>query len=220
MLLASIRSFLARPAGTLALLAALLLGTAPLPVAGPRLAQAAPETYEIDVSHSHVGFQIRHLIGRVSGQFNKFAGTIVHDEANPAASTVEVTIDPASIDTNDAKRDGHLQSPDFFDVAKHPEMRFKSRAVKIDGKKLAVEGDLTMHGVTRPVTLTGEVGGTMAGPGGAKRAGFMASTTINRKDFGIEWNKTFDQGGTLLGDDVAVEIAIEAVQKTTEPASK
>jgi len=218
--LVSIRSFLARPAGALALLAALLLGTAPLPVAGPRLAQAAPETYEIDVSHSHVGFQIRHLIGRVSGQFNKFAGIIVHDEANPAASSVEVTIDPASIDTNDAKRDGHLQSPDFFDVAKHPEMRFKSRAVKIDGKKLAVEGDLTMHGVTRPVTLTGEVGGTMAGPGGAKRAGFTASTTINRKDFGIEWNKTFDQGGTLLGDDVTVSIAIEAVQKTADTAAK
>ena len=221
----SIRPFLARPAFVFAL----LIGAAPLPVAGPRPAQAAPETYEIDQSHSYVGFRIRHLVGKVSGQFNKFAGTVVYDVADPAASSVEVTIDPASIDTNDAKRDGHLRSPDFFDVATYPEMRFKSRAVKIDGAKLSVEGDLTMHGVTKQVTLSGEVGGIVQGPDGAKRAGFTVATTINREDFGVQWNKTFDQahppkasttksyeGGTLLGDDVEVEIAIEAVLKTEE----
>ena len=223
----SIRPFLARPVFAFAL----LLGAAPLPVAGPRPAQAAPETYEIDQSHSSIGFRIRHLV-KVSGQFDKFAGTVVYDEGNPAASSVEVTIDPASIDTNDAKRDGHLRSPDFFDVTTYPEMRFKSRAIKIDGAKLSVEGDLTMHGVTRPVALSGEVGGIVQGPGGAKRAGFTVATTINREDFGVQWNKTFDQanppkasttksyeGGTLLDNDVEVEIAIEAVLKTEETGS-
>ncbi len=219
----STRPFFARPAFAFAL----LLGAAPLPVAGLRPAQAAPDTYEIDQSHSYVGFRIGHLVGKVSGQFNKFAGTVVYDEENPAASSVEVTIDPASIDTNDAKRDGHLRSPDFFDVATYPEMRFKSRAIKIDGAKLSVEGDLTMHGVTKPVALTGEVGGIVQGSGEAKRAGFTVATTINREDFGVQWNKTFDQanppkasttksyeGGTLLDKDVEVEIAIEAVLKT------
>lgn len=211
-----VRPLLVRPSAAFALLIAMLAAAAPFPALGPRSAQAAPETYEIDPAHSHVGFRIRHLVGKVSGQFNTFAGTIIHDAANPAASSVEVTIDAASIDTNEAKRDGHLQSPDFFDVAKNPQIIFKSRAVKIDGTKLGVEGDLTMHGVTKPVTLAGEVGGTMQGPGGSKRAGFTASTTLNRKEFGIEWNKTFDQGGTLLGDDVAVEIAVEAVQKAPD----
>lgn len=199
----------------LALVAAFLIAAAP---AGPRPAQAAPETYEIDLSHSSVGFRIRHLVGRVAGQFDKFAGTIIYDAADPAVSSVDVMIDAASIDTNDAKRDGHLTSPDFFDVARFPELRYKSRAVKIEGAQLTVDGDLTMHGVTRPVTLRGEVGGVMPGPGGVKRAGFTASTTLNRKDFGVVWNKTFDQGGTLLGDDVAVEIAIEAVQKAEAAA--
>jgi polyisoprenoid-binding protein YceI len=188
---------------------------------------AAPVTYDIDPSHSYVGFQIRHLMSKVTGQFGEYAGTLTYDAENPAASKVEATIQAASIDTNNEKRDGHLKSDDFFDVEKFPSITFVSKSVAVDGKKLTLTGDLTMHGsvdeagkvqpITKPVTLNGEVTG-MIGEPGKRRAGFSVTGTVNRKDFGITWNKTLDQDNTLLGDDVAIMIDVEAVEKAPAAA--
>jgi polyisoprenoid-binding protein YceI len=171
-------------------------------------ASAQATSWIIDPNHSSVGFSIRHLFSKVPGAFDKFSGTIDYDPANPTAASVKVEIDPASIDTKTQKRDDHLRSPDFFDVAKFPAMTFQSTKVtKGEGNALAVEGNLTMHGVTKPVTLAVTFLG--AGPAmGGQRAGFEATTKIDRKDFGIIWNKTLDSG-TLLGDDVDIAIGIE-----------
>lgn len=191
-------------------LAAVLLAVAPA---------VRAETYEIDASHSQVGFRIRHLVGKVPGRFTKFSGTVEYTSDKPKSWKVEATIDPASINTDNEKRDGHLKSADFFDVEKFPTMTFKSTKVtniKDDTAKL--HGDLTMHGVTKPVVLDLEVSGTTKDPWGNIRAGFSATGTINRKDFGIVWNKALDTGGVMLGDDVAITLDIEAVLKA--PAKK
>ena len=177
------------------------------------------DAYEIDASHSQVGFRIKHLVGKVPGRFTKFAGTVEYTPGKPETWKVVATIDPASINTDNEKRDGHLKSADFFDVAKHPEMSFKSTkvaGVKGDGAKL--HGELTMHGVTKPVVLDLELGGTTKDPWGNTRAGFTATGTINRKDFGIVWNKTLDTGGLMLGEEVLISLDIEAVLKA--PAKK
>jgi len=153
----------------------------------------------------------------VPGNFDKFSGSIEYDPANPTAASVKVDIDPASINTKAEKRDNHLRSADFFDVATFPAMSFQSTKVtKGEGNALSVEGNLTMHGVTKPVTLAVTFLG--AGPAmGGQRAGFQATTKINRKDFGINWNKTVDNG-MMLGDDVDINIGIEAY--TPPPAEK
>jgi polyisoprenoid-binding protein YceI len=181
-------------------------------------AQAAPVTYELDPAHTHVGFRIRHIVSNVSGQFDQFTGPLIYDAENPAGSSVETTIQTASIDTNNDKRDGHLKSPDFFDAEKNPTITFKSKTVAVDGKKLTLAGDLTMHGITKPVTLTGEVGGVM-GQTPKRKAGFSVTGTINRKDWDITWNRTLDQDNTLLGDDVALQIDVEANEKAPATAS-
>jgi len=170
-------------------------------------AQAA--TWDIDPAHSSVGFSIRHIFSKVPGSFDKFSGTIEYDPANPTAASVKVEIDPVSINTKTQKRDDHLRSADFFDVAQFPAMSFQSTKVtKGEGNALSVEGNLTMHGVTKPVTLAVTFLG--AGPAmGGQRAGFEATTKIDRKEFGIVWNKVIDTGA-LLGDDVAIAIGIEA----------
>ena len=180
-------------------------------------ADAKATSWIIDPNHSSVGFSIRHLFSKVPGAFDKFSGTLEYDPANPTAASVKVEIDPASIDTKTQKRDDHLRSSDFFDVAKFPTMTFQSTKVtKGDGNALSVEGNLTMHGVTKPVTLAVTFLG--AGPAlGGQRAGFEATTKIDRKEFGIIWNKTLDSG-TLLGDDVDINIGIEAY--TPPPAEK
>lgn len=171
----------------------------------------------IDDHHSSVGFSVRHFFAKVPGNFDKFSGAIDFDPANPTAATVKVDIDPASINTKTQKRDDHLRSADFFDVAQFPAMGFQSTKVtKGEGNALNVEGNLTMHGVTKPVTL--KVNFLGSGPAfGGQRAGFEATTTINRKDWGINWNKTLDNG-TMLGDDVDINIGIEAY--TPPPAEK
>ena len=171
----------------------------------------------IDTNHSSVGFSIRHFFAKVPGNFDKFSGTIEFDPANPTAASVKVDIDPASINTKTQKRDDHLRSADFFDVAKFPAMSFESTKVtKGEGNALEMQGNLTMHGVTKPVTL--KVNFLGAGPAfGGQRAGFEATTTIDRKEWGINWNKTLDNG-TMLGDDVAINIGIEAY--TPPPADK
>ena len=194
-----------------------LLAAALVVVALASAASANATSWLIDPAHSSVGFSIRHLFSKVPGSFDKFSGTIEFDPANPAAATVKVDIDPASINTKTQKRDDHLRSSDFFDVAKFPTMAFQSTKVtKGEGNALTVEGNLTMHGVTKPVTLAVNFLG--AGPAlGGQRAGFEATTKIDRKEFGIIWNKTLDSG-TLLGDDVDITIGIEAY--TPPPAEK
>jgi len=174
----------------------------------------AAETWNFDVAHSLVGFSVRHLmIAKVHGSFTRFSGQILFDAQNPAASTVEAEIDVASIETRDAQRDGHLKSPDFFDVAKYPHLTFKSTSVERQGEHFAVHGDLTLHGVTRPVTFGVEYGGRAKAPiRGDERVGFSAHTHLDRKDFGLTWNAVLDAGGVAVGDKVEVTLEIEAVK--------
>ena len=186
-------------------------------------ASAAPLTFDIDKPHSQVGFSIRHFFSKVPGQFKDFSGTIVMDQNAPAASSVEVTIQAASISTDNEARDTHLKSQDFFAADSLPTLTFKSTKVAPAGKdKYKVTGDFTMHGITKPVVLEVEfLGMGQVGIGGRSmgtKAGFDASTTLNRKDFGINWNKTLDQGGLMLGEDVAISLHIEANLK--QPAQK
>ncbi len=170
--------------------------------------------YSIDPAHSTVGFKVRHLVSQVPGTFSKFSGTIDYDPAAPGKGSVETSIETASIDTHNEKRDGHLRSADFLEVEKYPQMTFKSRRVRPAGKdKLEVLGDLTLHGVTKPATLFVDVSGMTKDPWGGTRTGFSAITQIKRSDYGIIWNKTLESGGMLLGDDVNISIEIEAVQQ-------
>jgi polyisoprenoid-binding protein YceI len=172
------------------------------------------ETYSVDTSHATVLFQIRHFMSQVTGKFKTFDGSIRIDRQNPESSSVTFTIQAASIDTNEEKRDAHLRSPDFFDVATHPSITFVSTEVKPTGDgTYDVTGDLTMRGVTKRVTLPVTVLGEMADPWGHQRIGFEIDTTLNRKDYGVSWNKLLDQGGYLLGDDVKVSINLEAVRQ-------
>ncbi len=171
-------------------------------------------TYDIDASHSTVGFRIRHFVSRVNGSFTKVSGAIEYDAKRPAAAKVTATIETASITTANERRDGHLKSADFFDVEKYPSMTFVSKKVTAAGKnRLKVLGDLTLHGICKPVVLDVTYSGQATDPWGGKRAGFSASTRINRKDYGVVWNKVLDQGGTMLGDDVDITLDIEAVEK-------
>ena len=174
---------------------------------------AAQGTYGIDTAHSSVGFKVRHLVSKVSGGFNDFDGTIVADFGNLDASSVEFTIQATSIDTKNEKRDGHLRSADFFDVEKFPEITFKSSKItKIDSDSYAVVGSLTMHGVSKEITLTVDFLGEMTAMGGT-RAGYELTTTLNRKDFEVSWNRALDAGGVLLGDEVEVNIALELIKR-------
>jgi polyisoprenoid-binding protein YceI len=186
----------------------LLLASAPL----------FADTYVVDKNHSEATFQIRHLVSKVSGKFDDFAGSIDIDEKNPASSNVTFTIKTASIDTGVADRDKHLRSGDFFDAEKNPEITFKSTAVKASSKKnvYSVTGDLTMRGVTKRITIPVEFLGFAKDPWGSQRAGFTLSTTLNRKDYGINWNKALDNGGYLLSDDVDITVNIEAAKAKPE----
>jgi len=174
----------------------------------------AADTYNVDKAHSEATFTVKHLMSRVSGRFNDFSGTINIDAANPALSSVEFTINTASIDTNNADRDKHLKSPDFFDAEKNPTITFKSSKVTPAGKdKYTVDGTLTMRGVSKQVSLPVEFQGFGKDPMGNEKAGFVIETALNRKDYGIVWNRALDTGGFVLGDDVKVSIAIEATKK-------
>lgn len=165
-------------------------------------------TWAIDASHSEVGFQVRHLmVSKVRGSFATFSGAIT--VAGDTAS-VTVEVDPASINTRDENRDQHVRSGDFFDVENHPKWSFVSTSVKANGNDITVAGDLTMRGITKPVVLEGEFLGTNTDPWGNTKAAFEASTTVNRKDFGIEWNAPLDTGGVLVGEDVKISLEIQA----------
>lgn len=175
------------------------------------------DTYTIDKSHSEANFSVRHMVSRVSGKFDDFRGTITGDLAKPSAASVEFTIQAASIDTGTPDRDKHLRGADFFDVEKFPQITFKSTAIKPSGKKnvYSVTGDLTMHGVTKRITLPVEYLGTAKDPWGNEKAGFTISTTLNRKDFGVNWNKALDNGGVLVSEDVQVTINLETAKSKT-----
>ncbi len=180
-----------------------------LAVALPTVARAA-DTYNVDKGHSEVSFKVKHLLGKVPGRFNDFSGTIVFDPAKPETSSVEFAIKATSIDTANGDRDGHLRSADFFDVEKFPEITFKSTAVKVVApNRFQVTGAFTMHGVTKTIILPVEYLGEAKDPWGNTKAGYAAETVINRKDYGIVWNKSLDTGGTLLGEEVEIAINLE-----------
>jgi len=171
---------------------------------------AATETLNLDPVHSRVGFSIRHFFTPVRGEFKNVSGTIQVDQANLNATRVNVEIETASINTNNDHRDTDLRGADFFDAEKNPKITFVSKSVDIKGTKGTMTGDLTMHGVTKPVTLNVEIGGFGKMGQGGTVAGFIAGGTLDRKEFGITWNKVLDQGATMLGDDVTLEITVEA----------
>jgi polyisoprenoid-binding protein YceI len=171
-------------------------------------------TWDIDASHSTVGFSVRHMmVSKVRGYFREFAGEIVTAE-DPAQSSVTATIDLGSIDTRQEQRDAHIRSADFFDVDNHPQMTFRSTAVRTDGADWVVEGDLTIKGRTRPVTLALELNGFGPDAYGGTRAGFSAKTEINRNDYGVDIKMPMDGGGVVVGDKITVELEIEAVLRT------
>ena len=176
------------------------------------------ETFVIDKGHSEVGFQIRHMMTKVRGRFTDFEGKIEADRAKPQASSVELTIQAASIDTANADRDNDLRGADFFDVEKHPTITFKSTRMTPKGKDAYdVTGTLTMRGVSKEITLPVAFLGFMKNMRGQETAGFETSVTLNRKDFGIVWNRALDAGGVLLGDEVYVSINLET--RKDAPAS-
>ncbi len=169
-------------------------------------------TWTIDASHSSAEFSVRHvMVGKTRGRFADFAGVLTIAD-DPLASSVEATFQMASVDTHDAGRDTHLRSGDFFDVETFPTMTFTSTSVQPKGSDHALVGELTIKGVTRPVTLSLDFNGVAQDPWGGTRAGFSAETTIERKDFGLTWNATLDAGGVLVGDKVKIALEIEAVK--------
>jgi polyisoprenoid-binding protein YceI len=172
----------------------------------------ATEKWEIDTVHSGVAFTVRHMvIAKVHGQFTKWTGTLDLDTTNLSLSKVEVKIEAASIDTRDAQRDGHLRSADFLDAEKYPHIEFRStRIEEVGGKKYKVHGDLTVRGVKREVVLDTVFGGQAKDPWGNQRVGFEATTKIDRKDFGLQWNTALEAGGFLVGDAVDVSLEVEA----------
>ena len=171
----------------------------------------AARPLEIDRSHSEVAFQVRHLLSKVRGRFAEFSGTIHYDQANPQNSRVDVTIEARSIDTAEADRDKHLRSGDFFDVEKYPALTFRSTSVTPrSGNTYDVAGNLTIHGVTKEVTLPASFLGTAQDPWGNTKFVFEGELTLNRKDFGLNWNAALETGGFLVGDEVRVFLSIQA----------
>jgi polyisoprenoid-binding protein YceI len=173
------------------------------------------QTYQIDTAHSGAAFSVRHMmVTNVSGRFSNLKGSVVIDEKTPANSKVEAVIDVATVNTNEPKRDGHLKSPEFFDVAKFPTMTFQSTKVYKSGDVTKVEGNLTLHGVTKPVTLTlSEVSPEVKHPMGGLVRGATATTKISRKEFGLTWNRALEAGGVTVGDEVSITLEIEMSRK-------
>ena len=186
----------------------------------PTLAAADSAVYKVDPDHSGVSFSIRHFVSNVRGRFKEFDGVIKYDKANPAASSVSFTVQAKSIDTDNDDRDNHLRSPDFFDAEKFPTWTFTSTSVKaVDADTLEVTGDMTIKGVTRKMTIPVDVLGSVKTPRGEK-AGFETSFKVDRKEYGITWNRALDTGGAILGDDVKISISIEADRQAEQPAAK
>lgn len=176
----------------------------------------AQTNWQLDKSHSSITFTVSHMVvSETSGRFKFFDGKVLSKSDDFIDSDIEFTIDAASVNTEDEKRDGHLKSPDFFDVAKYPQITFKSKSFKkIDGKNYKLIGDLTMHGVTKEVALDVIYNGTAKSPSGVVKAGFKVTGKINRADFGLKWNKTLDNGGLLVGEEVNLVCNIELDKKS------
>jgi polyisoprenoid-binding protein YceI len=176
---------------------------------------ATVTTWNLDPAHSAAEFKVKHMmISNVKGSFRGLKGALTLDEANPARSSIRATVDVNTLSTGDEQRDGHLKSPDFFDAATYPEMAFQSTTVKRSGDgEYEVTGDLTMHGVTKPVTFAVEGPGAPGkDPWGNTRIGLSATTKINRKDFGLSWNSALETGGVLVGEDVTLTIDAQFIK--------
>lgn len=179
----------------------------------PLFATAA-DLYVVDKTHSEVSFRVRHLVANTPGKFNDYSANIALDPAELTKSTVDFTIQAASIDTANADRDKHLRGEDFFWVDQHPTLTFKSEKIVRKSKdEFEVTGTLTMRGVSKKITVPVEFGGFMKDPWGNEKAGFTTNFTVNRKDYGINWNKALDQGGVVLGEDVKISLSLELNKK-------
>jgi polyisoprenoid-binding protein YceI len=178
-------------------------------------------TWTLDTAHSGISFSVRHMVvAKVRGRFAHWSGQLVLDEADPSRSRVEVEVDTRSIDTGNPQRDEHLRSADFFDVEQFPSARFTSKRFEaLSADRLRVVGDLSLHGVTREVTLQVERGGEAKDPWGNRRAGFAATLSIARSDFGLAWNQVLETGGVLVGDRVDLEIDVQAVHSAARKSA-
>jgi polyisoprenoid-binding protein YceI len=177
--------------------------------------------WNIDSSHSGVNFSVRHMVvAKVRGRFAKYAGKVDLDESDFTRSVVDVTIDASSIDTGTAQRDDHLRSPDFFDVARFPELRFQSKRIEqLADDRFRMIGDLTIRDATREIALDVEYGGRAKDPWGNERAGFVAKASIDRKEFGLGWNQVLEAGGVLVGDRIEIELDVQAVKAAASQAA-
>jgi polyisoprenoid-binding protein YceI len=170
------------------------------------------QIFTIDPIHTNVGFSVRHLmISKVRGHFKSVAGSIAIPAGSEVPEAVDVTIDGSSIDTREPQRDDHLRSPDFLDVATYPTLRFHSTSISGSPDAFEIHGDLTIHGTTRPVVLHATFEGRATDPWGNLRAGYEANTTISRKDFGLAYNQALETGGVVVGDEVRIELNVEAI---------
>lgn len=188
------------------------------PVAMKSLPKGIGGVWNLDPMHSRIGFAVRHvMVNDVNGSFNDFSGTVNVDEKDISRSKVEFTAKMASVDTNVAPRDAHLKSPDFFDVAKYPDMTFVSKHVARYGSGFRVMGTFTMHGVSRDIVIPFTADGPVKDGFGTTRAGVKANFTIDRLDYGVKWNQKLDNGGLALSNDVRVQLDLEATKAGTEP---
>lgn len=177
--------------------------------------EARTETFIIDADHSEVGFSVRHLVSRTRGRFERFSGEVRLDRERPERSSVAFEVDPASIDTRQADRDAHLRSADFFDVERYPVVRFTSRRIERSGEgRYRVEGILELRGHAKTIALDVSFLGLARDPWGNERAGFSTQAVLNRKEFGMVWNTTLDNGGLILGDEVALTIDLETIRQS------
>jgi polyisoprenoid-binding protein YceI len=183
---------------------------------------AFASTWDIDTTHASASFSVKHLmVSNVTGRLGEVRGAVELDDKDVTKSKVEATIDVTGLNTNMPKRDEHLRSADFFDVAKFPTVAFKSTKIEKVGEKLKITGDLTMHGVTKPVTLEGEVSAEVKHPmSNAMVRAAALTTTVNREDFGLAWNKPMANNGFVVGKDVKISIDVELVKKEAAPAKK
>jgi polyisoprenoid-binding protein YceI len=172
--------------------------------------------YDIDSSHSTVEFKVRHLgFSKVTGRFTKFSGAVEMDGDDLSTLTADLTVDVASITTGDDKRDEHLRSADFFEIERFPELTFRADEVSsVSDDAFTLDGELSMHGVSKRVQIKGEFLGTATDPWGGSRVGFQGSTKLNRKDYGLKWNQTLETGGVLVGETVEISLDIQAVRRS------
>jgi polyisoprenoid-binding protein YceI len=179
----------------------------------PAGAGAEMARWDLDPDHSIIEFRVAHMVvSKTAGRFMDYSGVVEMDAEAQQFKTIEATINTASVNTNHEKRDAHLRNADFFDVEKHPAMTYKMKSYKKTGEGYTALGDLTLHGVTKEITLVGTFNGVSKDPWGNTRAGFTAEGKVNRKDFGMVWNKTLDTGGFVVGDEVNIRLDIECIK--------